>query len=245
MTALPDVVYVLGPGAGEELRYSLRSLRNVPHGTVWIFGTAPPDWVTGVQHVPVLGRRNRFISTTHNLQAACEHTEVSDDFLLFNDDFYVMRPVAQVPLFHRGTCDELIRRMQWADGRYMAGMRRVRDLCRRSGVEHPLCYEVHTPMPVEKSRMLELLTSPEFFSDRQPADLADSSHAHKRTLYGNLMACDREPVRTTDPKVHTRRGGFDPAAMFLSTDRWFPNSDIARHIAAALPDPSPYELLHG
>lgn len=45
-----DILYLCRPGENLELRYSLRSLRNVPHGRVWIFGDCP-DWVTNVNLV--------------------------------------------------------------------------------------------------------------------------------------------------------------------------------------------------
>ena len=47
-----DIVYVVRPGdENEALRYSLRSLANIPHRTVWIAGYRP-KWCYGIVYVP-------------------------------------------------------------------------------------------------------------------------------------------------------------------------------------------------
>ena len=46
-----DAVYYVRPGdRNDELRYSLRSLANLPHDRVWIVGHTPP-WVTGIESI--------------------------------------------------------------------------------------------------------------------------------------------------------------------------------------------------
>ena len=93
----PDVVYLCRSGENEELRYSLRSLKNVPHGQVWIFGGAP-SWISdrvnfvGVPQTDFNFRdawKTKFENTRRNLYTATQQPEVSEHFLLMNDDFYV------------------------------------------------------------------------------------------------------------------------------------------------------------
>ena len=69
----PDIVYVVRPGErNEELRYSLRSLSNLPHGRVWIAGYMP-KWVTGVEHIPSPAKPGSHVHAKANLRAACQH----------------------------------------------------------------------------------------------------------------------------------------------------------------------------
>lgn len=104
---LPDIVYPVRPGTiNEELRYSLRSLANVPHGRVWIAGHRPP-WARGVGHIPVPPQATKYLGSTANLRAAVEHPEVAEEFLYFNDDFFVMTAVQEVPALHRGPVDRV------------------------------------------------------------------------------------------------------------------------------------------
>jgi hypothetical protein len=230
----PDVVYVLGPGhQHEELRYSLRSLRNLPHGQVWIVGAELPKWVIGVRHVFHPQAGSRYKNSTENLRIACSNSEISEVFTLMNDDFFIMKPVEKTPVHHRGPTAEVIRRLGWADMRYMAGMRQVMQMCQRLGIVNPLCYETHTPIPVDKQAMLRVLTRRE--ADHLPLQ------QHKRTLYGNLAALGGEQI--ADPKVIARAGGFRKDAIYLSTAQWNA-SEVVGFIKESLPGPSPYERVN-
>lgn len=93
-----DVVYILGSGSvwdNNEIRFSLRSVfKNVLDlGKVFIFGERP-DWLQNVSHhfypdpYP-LKWRNAY----YKISAACNYFDVSDDFLLMNDDFFIVKPI--------------------------------------------------------------------------------------------------------------------------------------------------------
>lgn len=106
-----DVVYYVRPGErNEELRYSLRSLQNMPHERVWLVGHKPA-WVTGVEHIP---NRSNGSSPQHNatshLLAACDAVP-AERFVVFNDDFYVMEPIEHIPALHAGPLSERRRPM--------------------------------------------------------------------------------------------------------------------------------------
>ena len=139
MTSLPDIVYVVRPGdRNEELRYSLRSLANLPHGRVWIAGYCP-SWVTGVEVIPVQGQPGSHQTAKANLRAACEHSAVVEDFVYFNDDFFVMQPLERMPVMHRGTIDEAIRSGMRSS--YTRAMKVTRQILVERGIAEPLCYE--------------------------------------------------------------------------------------------------------
>lgn len=220
-----DVVYVCRPGRNEELRYSLRSLVNLPHDRVFVAGSWP-KWLTGVEVVPVRAERTKYASTTANLLAACR-AGVAERFAYFNDDFFVMEPVETLPVLHRGPLEQVAwRHTTLSYGRSMADLARW---LRLRGYDEPLCYELHVPMELERDRLVEVLALP------VPRPARD---AHKRSLYGNWWRIGGE--RADDCKV------FGSSVVrerpFLSTsDSSFTSAEVGRLIRARFPEPSPYE----
>jgi hypothetical protein len=219
-------VYLCRPGErNEELRYSLRSLRNLPHDRVWIAG-GWPRWVrTETLKANRLGSKYRL--TTNNLRAAAEHPEVSDRFIVMNDDFFVMRPIASVPPLHRGPITpETMKR-----DRYTRSMDELVAYLRGFGFKHPLSYELHIPMVMSKRKVLQMfdLDCPPIALDR-----------YKRSLYGNIYGVGG--TLTRDCKVKARREEFRREALFLSTnDVTFNSEPVGAFIRETFPDPSPYE----
>lgn len=222
----PDVVYVVRPGeVNPELRYSLRSLVNVPHGTVWMAGHRP-HWVSRtVRHIRVAPRHPKAQSSNANLRAACDHPEVGEDFLLFNDDFFVVKPVKGVPALHCGTVGEHMGQM---GGGYRRAAEGTRDLLVSWGHPDPLSYELHLPMPLLKPAMAELL------------EWAKGTWClHHRTLYGNVVGIGGR--RTEDVKVYDRDQVLFPPGPFVSTDDRSWQGRVGAWVRSLFPDPSPYE----
>ena len=122
----PDIVYVVrAADKNEELRYSLRSLANLPHAKVWIAGYCP-SWVQGVGVIPVKSRTHGHQHAKASLRAACEHPEVSDEFVYMNDDFFVMQPLDELPVMHRGTVADMVRNRRMATS-YTSSLEKVRE----------------------------------------------------------------------------------------------------------------------
>lgn len=199
-----DIVYLCREGENEELRYSLRSLSNVPHGRVWLFGGAPPWYDGTVVATDQSGAKYRV--TTRALRAALDHPEVSDPFVLMNDDFYITEPIHEVPHLHRGPVSEVIEDYKRRRGysTYLAGMEQTRDLIASLSHHDPLSYELHVPMVIHKALMREAL------------DIgAHLPVLHKRTLYGNLAGLGGEQI--ADVKVWSRECPI-PSGPWLSSD---------------------------
>lgn len=231
---LPDIVYVVRPGdRNTELRHSLRSLRNVPHRRVIIAGHVP-SWIKGVVGVPTVQDRSKFENSTGNLKAALEHPDCGSSVLLMNDDFFVMRPIGEVPVMHRGTMDEVeAYYVNRGSGSYLTGLRSTRKLLRELGVRRPLSYELHIPFPIDRDRMLEAIGI---------GVEAGVTALHKRSLYGNLAAIGGGQMR--DVKVLQRGWAFPQKGTFLSTmPESFRSGVVGDHIRQRFPEPSKYEGL--
>lgn len=225
-----DVVYVVGPQKRtDELRYSLRSLAaHVPHDRVWIVGHKP-RWVRGVEHIPRGQFSTKWLNSTANLRAACEHPDVADEFVYMNDDFFIMRPLEETPVLHRGPVADVAARTPLS--RYRAGMMATARVLRSQGVEEPLSYEMHVPLVVDKAKMLNALNLPEARS---------IPVLHKRTLYGNLAGIGGEQAPDVKVQSASQEPPEDP--LFLSTNSGaFTDGPVGQLIREAFPDPCRYE----
>lgn len=235
-----DIVYVVKHDENnEELRYSLRSLKHVPHRKVWMAGYRP-SWVSDrVGHIPVPRMGSKFASSTANLLAACQNAGVSEEFYFFHDDNFVMRPMPDgIPVFHRGRVADVeasyLRR--GIRSRYFRGLRETRDLIVREGISvDPISYELHAPLAVRRTLMIAALGI---------AARARLDTPHKRTLYGNLARIGGTRLR--DPKVMDRGNNFRTDGLFLSTmDSSFRFGMVGVYIRDQFPGMSPYEAANG
>lgn len=228
-----DIVIPVKDGdVNEHLRYTLRSIAaHVPHRQVWIAGHMPP-WVRGVGHIPTRQRANtKYQNSRSNWKAAFDHPDVADDVLIFNDDFFVMKPVESVPPMHRGRLADVYRHFSQRvrAGRYMLGMEQTMGLLEDLDVPEPLSYELHVPMHINRARYLEVW------------ELANRiKYPHSRTVYGNYWRLGGQQV--SDPKVTTRGPAFPRGVTYLSTlPESFARGHVGVHIRNSLRQPGPYE----
>lgn len=218
----PDIVYLVRRGdANDELRYSLRSLTNLPHGQVWLAGHQP-RWTRNVGRIPVRQSRGKWPNQEANIRAACLHPDVSDPFVMFNDDFFVIEPLDRVPVWHRGPIGERLDKYASRTDEYPARMRATADYL---GVD-ALAYDaIHIPMTFHKQPLLDVL-------DTIPDGVLF------RSVYGN-----RQQIGGTKHRdVKVARSRTVPAGPLVSTsDGSFRRLPVGRHIRNLFPDPGPYE----
>lgn len=158
---------------------------------------------------------------------ACENKEITDDFIMFNDDFFVMQPTDAIEPTYRCSLDEHIRLLE--AHRPSEYSRLLRD-CRETLTGQPLSYELHVPFIFNKKKLLTMLNS---FPEQHCT----------RTLYGNIYGIGGE--RSDDVKIFTIKPGFDyKSSRFLSTDDAIVNvnNDIWRYICKQLIKKGDYEV---
>ncbi len=235
-----DIVYPyrLTPD-DDEIRYSLRTLVNMPHGTVWIVGDKPP-WVQNINHIPHRNeKRSRFRNALENVLAACQVNEISDRFILMNDDFFILTPTGLPPPAHRGpiaTAHPNPARRRRTRGRqngspWKQGIWDTAALLKRWGVARPLSYELHMPMVVDRAVMADVLT-------RAIASNA-SVNLMQRSLYGNVARIGGE--QRSDVKIAPSKRDL-PDPTFVSTNnRAFYRGWIGQVIKRRFATPSEYE----
>lgn len=101
-----DVVYILGSGSlvkNEEIRYSLRSLeRNMLDiADVYIVGEKP-EFLKDFIHIPSQDLSpEKWRNAYKKIKIACADSRISEDFLLMNDDFFMLEPFngAEFPFY--------------------------------------------------------------------------------------------------------------------------------------------------
>jgi len=235
MTA-PDIVYITSANEiNDELKYSLRSLANLPHGRVWLVGYKP-RWVTGVEYLPQMQRGDKHDNTWNNWLAAARCPDISDQFVLFNDDFYVTRPIGQVEPLHRGSLAEAaVSYRAWGSRFYEQRAVRTAALLARRGIETPLSYELHVPMMVSRAKLLEAAEWLQAQPGVRPGAVA------KRTLYGNWAGAGGE--RAHDVKVQTADGAPpDTPLPYLSTSPQSWRGRVGGWLREHFTEPGPYEI---
>ena len=225
-----DVVYVCREGENEELRYSLRSLKNFDHDNVWVVGGAP-DWYTG-KRLQVKQRKNKYENVKTNFEAIANSPDISDSFLLMNDDFFIVEPVTEIPyMYSRPFREFLDHYRSWAHNNLRVNiMSEVLDTLTILGISNPLDYELHVPMVFEKAKFREAL--------RHGVAI--------RSLYGNIYQVGG--VQTGDVKYHRfQYGGPEPYDIENRTSPFLSTSDGTfrivhnRLLKKLFRDPSPYE----
>lgn len=226
-----DMVYVNRDGENPELMYSLRTLKNVDHEKVWIFGGAPV-WINHdtVRHQHRRQAGSSYSSTRGHIAAACQTDKVSDPFLLWNDDFYAMQPVGRVPVYHRGSLEGMLERFSTVKTLWAKGLRETASLMEKRGLlDGAMSYDTHLPLVVYKAEMLEAL---------RLAKSIRTDAVHLRTLYGAVA--NLGGVGHPDPKLMRKSGPFPSGAWLSSGDDTF-RSTIEPVLRYLFPDKSPYE----
>lgn len=233
-----DIVYLLKESdTNDELIYSLRSLKNLPHDKVFFVGGMPNNIdPEKVYHIPIEQSNNRYKNTARAMLTACMCSKVSDDFILMNDDFFIMTPIKDVKKelnLHKGLLDDMIlfysNEFPFKD-EYLSGLRETRELLRKVKIHGPLNYELHIPMVINKRDMVETFLIPGFMDMKAPMF---------RSLYGNLRLKDSQ--YTHDVKMDALHLDLPENPTFLSTsDNYFKTVKVFMN--AIFPDKSEYEL---
>lgn len=226
----------------EELRYSLRSLKNIPHGKVFIIGEKP-DWVTNVEYIPVSQSKTKGENVMMNLFAAVRSAQISDDFIIMNDDFFIMKKIQNMPNLNFGDMKDLIMRYmtRYPEGSgYIDNMKKLYEVLVERGYKQPISYELHVPMVINKQKVKEL---------RQ---CVDGSLYQFRTFYGNYFHIGGETAsdvkvfidsQHNDPSYNNDPEGYLSRQSLLSaTGGSFKKGIAGDFIRRAFPEKSTYEI---
>jgi hypothetical protein len=205
-----DLVYICRNGQNEELRYSIRSaVKNLPHDKIWVVG-GKPDWYTG-NYIQVNQTKNKYANARDNLRALTESEEISEFFVLMNDDFYIVNKISSVPYMHAKTLDEKIKAREdlFSGNSYNKLLKAtIRSISKRIDGK-AIDYELHVPMVMEKKKLRHVLKFPGLW----------------RSIYGNIFNVGG--VEMKDVKVYEESSVFYPNSYKLDniTSDYLSSSD--------------------
>lgn len=225
-----DIVYILKPDiTTEELKYSLRSVEaNFPHRYVWFVGGQPkgltPD--RALPHKQTGEMKWDLIRSS--MMEVVKQEELSDEFFLFNDDFFVMQKVKEpfVNFADRKLKDRIndFHQESMFLNRYARTLVMAREELASQGCSE-INFEVHMPMLFEKAKVADTI-----MRCRSP---------QMRSVYGNITKC-RYKMRD-DVKIHSLTEVPDKMDFISTSDKSFVNGAIGKYIRNAFPYPSRFE----
>jgi hypothetical protein len=228
-----DYVYICREGNNEELRYSIRSVvKNTNCRNIWIIGHKP-EWYSG-NFFMVKDVGSKFSNIINCTKTIPLIDDISDDFIMMNDDFFFLKYIDSPTTYHGGRLKEKANSYSalGANG-YTALLRRTYKDLVRQGIKNPIDYEVHLPMPMNKKLLAESVDKAYF----------------PRSAYGNLNKVGGELI--TDVKTYpensplvSRSFNFkDKDARFVSTDDVSFQTVYDEVLRDMFPEPSQYEII--
>lgn len=203
--SLIDVVIPVGTGSvnsNNELRFCLRSIEKNLRGyrNIWIVGFMP-KWLKNLKHIPFKEYHPKANNIHDKISAACEHPEVSDEFILFNDDYFLTGET-HATIYHnfysRQALADVMERKRSDPYR-----RLVVDTINETGMNQ--YYDIHMPMRMKKSLFLSM----PYNRNYEGGILVKSSYAKHAGING---------IDTLDPIIRTKATRDEIENMEIFTD---------------------------
>lgn len=203
-----DFVYFCRPGNNEELRYSIRSLyANYSNANVWVVGDKPDWYVGNYLHVPQT--KTKFNNVLESIRSVIDCKEISQSFVLMNDDFFILQPMKTIRNYHGGKLIDKINKYDdlMPSSAYVKMLKATYDRLVKLGIPDPLDYELHVPMLMNKRKLARSLT---------PGILW-------RSMYGNLNSVGGKKMKDvkvyiSGPFKNNLSYNLSEHESFLSTD---------------------------
>lgn len=230
-----DLVYPIKPNRPdqpEELRYSLRTAwQHFSHDRVFIVGHMPEFLDRSkVHHIPspqLLQSSLKFANQRANLEAVMA-SDVGEEFVWMNDDFFLLDDIESFPYYHRGPLQDYVDRIGFGD--YAQGLRQCLKILGEWGYDDPNAYNVHAPLPVNKTRLIGVM---------ETAWADGLEGGFMRPIYP--VGSDLAPHEFIfDPKVKLE--AYLPEGKVMSTSDHTWRSGPGKKIRMRYSMPSPYEV---
>lgn len=219
-----DILYYIGSGShhqNRELLYSLRALEKhcKDIDNVWIVGNKPHFLNGNVKYLWVEDG-GIWWQNAYNKTMAAIDAGISEDFLLMNDDFYMLKDfeAAKYPYYHRGEIQDV------AENKYqkvIVNTKRILQNLNRP-CKH---YGVHCPMRINAIKYKQLS---EFYA-------SVDNPVSARCLYGNLFCKGR---KVSDCKSSVIRSSI--TGCWSSRD-WI-TGDVFAELERLFPEKSKWEI---
>ena len=159
-----DIVYILRMGKNEELRYSLRSVeKNFQYRKIWFYGGKPQDIQPDNFERVFQEGETKWQKVRNTLVLICQNDNITEDFWLFNDDFFIMEKVENPVNYYDGTLADRIKQIESAifgqQSEYSKRLRHLLETLQNAGIDEPFeniraivkCIETCQDNPIYKA----------------------------------------------------------------------------------------------
>lgn len=231
-----DIVYFLkNTPTNEELRYSLRSVEeNWQYNRVWFYGGCPDGISPDHRVSPPQNKPSKWENVRSMILKACRNDNITENFWLFNDDFFILRPISEdMKQHYNGTLERQIERVERRHGGnmtdYTLRLRHLVETLDNAG-KLTLNYSVHKPILINRKKAIEVL---EKFPDEPMF----------RALYGNYWNIGGED--SSDNKIMKVEYNIEKVKnwSYLSTsDTSFQCGNIGKWVRSRFPNRSRFEV---
>ena len=182
--------------------------KNVPHRNIFVCGDNPNR-----DDVIYLPRQHKGVNTYHdcelNTRLALEDPRLSNKFMFFNDDMFVLKPIKSLPLYNAGSLKTIIRLKHRSKRTrlYARICEDTVDFLANRGIKNPKAFTLHMPCVMDKSKRLTV-------SNEVIPYLADNQRLLVKTVYFS-----KHPQPSSFKKdVKLYNGDQLDNAIFVSTD---------------------------
>lgn len=210
-------VYICRSGENEELRYSIRSvLYNIPDALITVVG-GKPDWYCG-HYIEVKQTLGKYKNARENILEIIKSDEIPEEFILMNDDFYIMKPIDDIPIFHGGPFAEKVLLYEDLAPKSSYTGKLIHTYKKCKGIDHidsPKDYELHIPFKVKKSLLLPIIRSKD-------------TKKLWRSFYGNYYSIGGEQIK--DVKIYTRGPLKSKSHIYTEEDIFISSDDSSFEI---------------
>lgn len=229
----PDLVYPLKDSqTNEEFRYSLRSVEKHAKnfGKVVTIGGV----VSGIKPDLAIPLRQtggtKYDKVNMTFREICLNPGISDNFVLMNDDFFLMEDVdmSKLTTYYRCSMAEYLQIIVDAccPSTYTERLAKAAMALEMLGFDTK-CYEEHMPMLFNKHKLLEVIGA--FYG-----------FCGTRSLYGNYHKI--KATKSKDCKIFTKGEDFAKDLPYLSTtDASFRVGKVGEYIREQFKEKSKYE----
>jgi hypothetical protein len=228
-----DYVYICRPGENEELRYSIRSVvKNAIYDNIWVVGEKPDWYVGNFVHVPNTG--TKFTNIYNCFSAITDVGAISDNFVLIEDDMFLVKPIGIMPVYCGGLMSDRITELKniSPNAKYINILQLTyKYIIKFLKVKEPINYEIHFPLVMNKQNLSKSLRHSLF----------------QKSIYGNKFKIGGQ--ETLDSKVHTQGRWLEKSYDFrngnspiISTDEDHSFKVVYDEVLKDMfPNPSRYE----
>lgn len=226
-----DVVYILKEQLDtDELRYSLRSVeKNFPHRKVWFISGQPEGFKPDEKIEHKQAGANKWDQIKSSMWKVLENEDITEDFYLFNDDFFIMKPVkGKFVNMVDGTLErriiELVTDCKGYNS-YAKTLLKANEELKTLGCPQ-MNYDLHTPMLINKEKARN--------------SIGKCSSPQLRSIYGNI---NRSPyVIHPDVKVYDMESVPEDPDYLSTNDTTFEKGKIGQYIRDTFSKPSRFEV---